>query len=155
MTTLNHAITGAVIAVAVKKPLLAVPLALISHYICDIIPHFGIHEHDHRLRNANRLFRVITGLSVLGMTLLLLFTPFLSYQGVSWLTVMACIIAANLPDIVWVPNFVRQVKWGQEKAMGAFNRFHQAIQWYEKPLGLSVEALWLFAGSFVLWSAIS
>jgi hypothetical protein len=155
MTTLNHAVTGAVIAVAVKKPLLAVPLALISHYICDVIPHFGIHEHDHALRNANRLFRVITALSVAGMFGLLIFTPFLRYQGVSWVTVMACIIAANVPDAVWIPNFIRQIKRGQEKAFGAFNRFHQAIQWYEKPLGLSVEALWLFAGSCVLWFATS
>lgn len=153
MTTLNHAVTGAVIAVAIKKPLLAIPLALISHYVCDIIPHFGIHEHDHALRNASRLFRVITSLSVVGMVTLLIFTPFLSYRGVSWVTVMACIIAANVPDAVWIPNFIRQVKRGQERAFGAFNRFHQAIQWYEKPLGLSVEALWLISGSCVLWFA--
>lgn len=153
MTTLNHAVTGAVIAVAVKKPMLAVPLALISHYVCDIIPHFGIHEHDHTLRNANRLFQVITAISIASVLLLLIFTPFLRYQGVSWITLMACIIAANLPDAVWIPNFIREVKRGQEKALGAFNRFHQTIQWYEKPLGLSVEAIWLLSGSCVLWFA--
>jgi hypothetical protein len=151
MTTLNHAVTGALIAVTVKTPELAIPLALVSHYVCDIIPHFGIHEHDHSKRNANALFRSITAISVAGTILTLVLSMYHSYRGVSWITVMACIIAAALPDIVWIPMFIREVRRKQQKAMGKFNRLHQAIQWYEKPLGLSVEAGWLLSASYVLW----
>ena len=32
---------GAVIAFTVKKPLLALPLAVLSHFVLDSIPHFG------------------------------------------------------------------------------------------------------------------
>jgi hypothetical protein len=150
MTTLNHAVTGAVIAVAIKAPALAIPLALLSHYVCDAIPHFGIHEHDHVKRNASLLFRAVTITSVAGMLLLLVLAPLRGYHDVSWVTVIACMVAAALPDIVWVPMYFRELKSKQEKPLGKFDRFHQVIQWYEKPLGLSVEAIWLFSASYIL-----
>ena len=42
MTGFNHGMTGAVIALTVKKPELAIPLSFLSHFAQDAIPHFGI-----------------------------------------------------------------------------------------------------------------
>lgn len=42
MIATNHALTGAAIAVVIKQPILAIPLAFVSHFICDAIPHFGV-----------------------------------------------------------------------------------------------------------------
>ncbi len=150
MTALNHAVTGAVIAVLVKKPALAIPLAVLSHYVCDAIPHFGIHEHDHAKRNASLLFRLISSLSAIGTLMSLAIVPYHRFQGVGWITLVACMLAAALPDVVWVPMYIREITSKQVKVMGKFNHFHQAIQWYEKPLGLSVEALWLFSAGHIL-----
>ena len=42
MTASNHAATGALVAVAVSQPYIAVPLALAAHFAMDGIPHFGL-----------------------------------------------------------------------------------------------------------------
>jgi hypothetical protein len=44
MTGFNHGMAGAVIALTVKQPVLAVPLAFLSHFATDMIPHFGLDE---------------------------------------------------------------------------------------------------------------
>ncbi|MFZ1324307.1 MAG: hypothetical protein WAQ57_04090 [Candidatus Saccharimonadales bacterium] len=41
MHTVNHAAAGAGIALAVRQPLLALPLALASHFVLDALPHYG------------------------------------------------------------------------------------------------------------------
>jgi hypothetical protein len=45
MTATNHAITGAIIAVVIDKPVIALPLALLSHFAQDALPHFGYAGH--------------------------------------------------------------------------------------------------------------
>ena len=42
MTATNHALTGATIATLVRQPYLAIPLAFLSHFFCDALPHFDI-----------------------------------------------------------------------------------------------------------------
>lgn len=41
MTATNHALTGAAIGLLVGEPLIAVPAAIASHFICDALPHYG------------------------------------------------------------------------------------------------------------------
>ncbi|HSX07058.1 MAG TPA: hypothetical protein VLG92_05055 [Candidatus Saccharimonadia bacterium] len=153
MTTLNHAATGAVIAICVKSPWLAVPISLVSHYVCDVIPHFGIYEHDHAKRDANWLFRLITGLSVAGTIGLFLLIPHHQYPGVSWLTIFVCMLAATLPDVVWVSLYIREAKSSRSLPLTKFDQLHQDIQWYEKPFGLSLEIAWLGLAGAILWFA--
>src|SRR5437868_12727087 len=42
MTATSHALVGTVIAAKVGDPLLAIPLALLSHLILDMIPHWDV-----------------------------------------------------------------------------------------------------------------
>ncbi len=44
MTATNHAVTGAIIGLTVANPVAAVVAALLSHFILDMIPHFGSDE---------------------------------------------------------------------------------------------------------------
>ena len=62
-----HILAGATIAVATKDPWLAVPGALISHYILDLVPHkeYAI-EHLHKLADRGQygwsmLFELLKG----------------------------------------------------------------------------------------------
>src|SRR5687767_11983718 len=51
MTGLNHVLTGSAIAIAIQQPLLVAPLAFLSHFILDSLPHFGGHpayEYGHK-----------------------------------------------------------------------------------------------------------
>jgi hypothetical protein len=41
MTISNHFATGALIAYAIKQPYLAFPLAFVSHFALDVLPHYG------------------------------------------------------------------------------------------------------------------
>lgn len=43
MIELPHAVVGAAIAVKVSNPALALPLALASHFVLDLIPHWNPH----------------------------------------------------------------------------------------------------------------
>lgn len=42
MLSISHAVTGAVIAVNVSNPILAIPLILLSHYLEDAIAHWDV-----------------------------------------------------------------------------------------------------------------
>jgi len=64
MTATNHALTGAAIGLLVGEPLIAVPAAIASHFICDALPHYGRVGPDSR-RLAARVFATICCLMLL------------------------------------------------------------------------------------------
>lgn len=154
MTAVNHVATGALIAVTIKVAVIAIPLSVLFHFICDIIPHFGIYEYDRVKRNSHWLFKLVSVLSAVGTITLLILVPLHTAPVVSWATVLLCMLAAILPDVSWLPMFIREVKTKVEKPMGKFNQIHQAIQWYEKPLGLVVEAFWSLSTISILFLAV-
>ena len=71
MTTTAHALTGAAIAVVIKKPKLAIPLAFLSHFACDALPHFGIGMNF----GSTNMFAwlIIDGLAAIGFAIFLLY----------------------------------------------------------------------------------
>ena len=153
MTATNHAMTGAVIALAVKQPTLAIPLAFVSHFVLDMIPHFGIYEDDVVRRNNSRLFRTVIGIDIPLMLVLLVIIPYLAAGKIAWGVVLASMAAAVLPDSVWVLRFIKEIKTKKWEPGGWYPRFHQAIQWFEKPVGLIVELIWL-SGMSVIFSRL-
>jgi len=154
MTAVNHVATGAIIAITIKVAAIAIPLSVISHYICDIIPHFGIYEHDHLKRNSHWLFKFVSIISAVGTIALLILVPYHTITVVGWVTVLACMLAAILPDASWLPMYISEIKTKAERPMGKFNKLHQAIQWYEKPRGLIVETCWSLGAIFILFFVI-
>ena len=153
MTSTNHAMTGAVIALAVKQPALAIPLAFASHFALDMIPHFGIYEDDVVRRNTNWLFRTVIGIDIPVMLVLLIIIPYLAAGKIAWGIVLASMIAAVSPDSIWALRFIREIKTKKWEPGGWYPRFHQAIQWFEKPVGLLVELIWL-SGMSVIFSRL-
>ena len=143
MTATNHALTGAVIALAVKNPALAIPLAFASHFATDALPHFGIHIKDVFKRNHSKQFRIvlITDLilaSLLGLSIL----TFLGSKT-SNLELAACMFAAVSPDLVWGIRFFKEIiRKAYKPPQEWFSKFHLWIQWSETPYGIIVELLW-------------
>jgi hypothetical protein len=62
MTATNHVITGAILVAAIKNPVVALPLALASHFVLDYLPHFG-DKTGLTKRTTNR-FKVMIGIDI-------------------------------------------------------------------------------------------
>src|SRR5260221_194871 len=96
MTGTNHGMTGAVIALLVKEPLIAVPLSYISHYVCDSIPHFGLGEGDELFDKKFNITLVSDFLVAVSMMVIL----GILFPAQRWL-IWACMAAAASPDLMW------------------------------------------------------
>lgn len=147
MTSTNHALTGAVIALAVKQPALAIPLAFGSHFIVDMIPHYnpngvkGFNKLGRKFKH--RSFWWVFGIDMSLFGLLLITLPFLLITTVTSLTIFLSMLAAASPDFVDGYHFL--VGHFRKKTFKPnwFDKFCIAIQHYEKPPGMIVEVGWM------------
>lgn len=140
MTTTSHALTGAMIATVVKRPYLAIPLAFLSHFVCDALPHFGLHM----LFGSSTMFAwlVVDGLALLG------FSYFFYRKKVKNLPLLAVSgFAAMSPDLAWL-YYGLQGSLHNAEAMGPLSRLHSNIQWFEHPVGILIELAW---ASLMVW----
>lgn len=136
MTVTNHAAAGAIIGLGIDKPLLAIPLALLSHFVMDALPHFGYPGHrgfGEALKHRLTYFYLY--LDSAGLAFLL---SIIADQ--SWLVYTTTFIAV-LPDIWWVILFFGFESQYKKIRVGRFSGFHSSIQWYERPWGLLIEIL--------------
>lgn len=138
--------TGAVIALAVKQPALAIPLAFLSHFVCDLIPHFGLDEKE----IFGKRFNIILISDFLFAVLLMIVLAIL-FPDQMWL-IWACMIAAASPDLMWAYHrlYIERLQ-KRRPSLGDIANFHHKIQWSQTLPGAYVEALWfLLIGSYIL-----
>jgi hypothetical protein len=132
MTVFNHTLTASAIAVTVVNPWLAVPLGFLSHFVLDMLPHFGGHPD---FTPGKRKFRIwlssdIT-LSILAYAAVLAIWPELAF--VISLTVAAAVVR----DAHWYfPHYM------DKRPLPRFLRFHKNIQLHEKPHGYVYEGIY-------------
>lgn len=138
MTATNHAVTGAVIGLTVVNPWLAVPAAVASHLVCDAIPHYG-----GSVSLNSKKFKVYL---IIDASLCIALVGFLFlYAGPAWLLAAVCAFAATSPDLIWIRKF-RVTNEGKSFRPSLVEKFLGKIQWFERPSGALVEAVWLVAG---------
>lgn len=108
MFELTHALTGGVIAYKIGNPALSLPLALASHFIIDLIPHWNPHlsEEKKKLGHIKRSTLLIIFLdSFLGLILgLLLASKKLPDTGGAMLVITGCFLGV-LPDLIEAPYY--------------------------------------------------
>jgi hypothetical protein len=75
MTATNHMLAGAVVAVGLQHPLLIAPIAVLSHFVLDGLPHFGVHRHDHAKRNRHPLFQYMLAVDIALAVAMVLLLP--------------------------------------------------------------------------------
>ena len=131
MTAIDHAITGAIIASYIHEPAIALPLALASHFVVDSVPHLSFNSH------TSHLFTKVLTLDMYLCTLFLL--AIIIFQPAYWLLIIGCALLAMSPDIMWLPQYVRQLKRQPNRPFNLIMRFHQKIQWGEFSRGYLVE----------------
>jgi hypothetical protein len=137
MLFVNHALTGALLGLAIDDPLVLAPTALASHFVLDALPHFGYTK----LEVVHPRW-VATGIAdgvvaIAAVIALCLVRP----QRVGHMVLGAT--AAVLPDLFYIPEVL--FGWHLDKW---WRRLHDRIQWFEHPSGLVVDAVWLVV---VVW----
>lgn len=145
MTGSNHVVTGAFIAALVPVTWVAIPLAFVSHFVLDALPHYG----DTNKRSwLNRHFKYVLATDALMMTLFLLALVLL--QPLHWVLILVSALVAVSPDVLWVPYYLADLK-GVERPESPTAKLFKRIQWAERPWGIYVEAAWLvtFTGLFI------
>lgn len=139
MTGFSHSTTGIAIALAVHNPALALPLALVSHFVLDAVPHYG----DNTLDGTNRAFRRFILLdTVFGFGIAILMFIILPEHR---LLIALCAAMATVPDLMWLPNHIRQTKNLPSKPHNTVMRWHQRIQFEHTVWGIVAEGIWLVA----------
>lgn len=151
MTITNHLLAGSIIGLVVTNPALAMPIAFMSHFAMDALPHFGYAGRkgysevlQHRRSYIVGWFTVITSAIVIA---------FLAWNGL-WLALIAGIIAA-IPDAFGVYNWLAYEKHGKQ-ATGWLRilhvEFHRRIQWCERPWGIYIEVVTTTLLGYALWA---
>jgi hypothetical protein len=136
MTATNHALTGSLIGLMVGSPWLAIPLAILSHFLLDAIPHFDVSHKGHNSR-ALTLYLIFDALFVL-----ILLGCLVTLQPAAWVAAVCGAVAATLPDLMWLPNYFRAHKGKELAEHRHIVLFHKNIQWFERPIGFVVEIAW-------------
>ncbi len=136
MTATNHVVTGVLVASVLHNPVIALPAALISHFVIDALPHYG----DALMGYSSFKFKLILGtdMYVAAMCLGLIY---LLHPDHMWVLIFGGILAAG-PDLMWLPDFINELTHKPAPVYGPIRRFHARIQWYQKPKGILVEAVW-------------
>lgn len=151
MTAPNHALTGALIGLSIGNPLLALPLAFVSHFVCDTIPHYDQAESAAVGRIDSKRFifeQLVTGAILCFLLVVLLAAT----RPQHWLLAAVCAFLATSPDLFWIPRFLHVKRTGKDVPLrNWFLRFHNGIQWLTGPKLIWLEAVWFAVfGALVL-----
>jgi len=98
MTASAHALVGASLAAKIVNPTIGLPLALVSHSLLDLIPHWDFGT-NHQQKSKTRLFLEASFDVLLGVFLVWL----LFRNLVSPVYLWSMVVAAQLPD--WIDTF--------------------------------------------------
>jgi len=147
VTASNHVVTGALLATNFHNPAVALPLAIVTHFVLDALPHFGKEPHTTKKYMVILCSDIIVASSFLGFLIVT--------QPNNWLLMIACAVMCAAPDLMWFPRFWKEIHGKvSHKPMDMITRFHKKIQWGERPWGIYIELLWFFGIVFLLSSHI-
>lgn len=134
MTATNHVLTGALLGFAIQQPIIAIPLAVASHFVLDALPHYG------NKNLASRRFKLILGADMLCAGLVLIVLMLL--QPAYWQLAVVCGIAGASPDLMWLPGWLRLIYSVPKRKLNGIMLFHKNIQWAERAAHYPLEVLW-------------
>lgn len=145
MTATNHALTGAIIGLSIANPVIAMPAALLSHFVLDSIPHYGSEDSDKAIKTkAFRDYLIIEAL--LCFTLVVIIA---TRQPYHWQYGCLGAFLGASPDFLWIRRFIT-VRRGKNWISKGFDKFAADIQWFAKPIGAVVEIAWLIGAIIIL-----
>ncbi len=145
MIGINHALTGALVAVSINKPAIALPAALLSHFAIDMIPHW-----NYKVPGGPKLRQTVIGFDMIASTGILVLLGLV--LDVNFWVFTAGGVLGMLPDIMWLPYIISGKPAPRDKntPLHILRRFHLNIQWSETSRGLFIELAWLILMSVIV-----
>lgn len=132
MTATGHALVGALIAGKVGDPVLTAALAFLSHFPCDILPHWDVGMHHVKKKSQTIFYEAVADVLVSYAASFLLFWYILGQRDLILLAV--AVFAAHLPDWISFPYFLWKIKFFPFVAMHHVQeRMHHTL---DKPWGI-------------------
>jgi hypothetical protein len=123
-----HVAAGAAISYFVPNPAIAIPLALLSHFVLDGIPHWNPHLNT-ELKNSGKISKNSLTIVIVDSALALTLGGFLAIirfpNSVDVFSTLACSFAAVLPDVIEAPYFFLNIK---NRAVEKWTKFQKNIQ---------------------------
>jgi hypothetical protein len=144
MTGLNHALTGALVAATINRPVIALPAALLSHFVVDAVPHWNYELKPHIARRQLVMF------ADLALSLALLLVLAATVDANPYLVIAGGLLGI-LPDTMWLRYFITgrpSIHGSPKRLINRIRQFHFWIQWSETSKGFFVELLWF---PLMLW----
>lgn len=148
MNTLNHSATGASIAITLGNPAVALPLAFVSHFVLDALPHYGYPNNGGYVEALKHKKYILfsMGYETLGFLILIILL-----LGQSWLVWIAALVALS-PDLKWPYRYWFFERKGQDPPEAdVVTKFHQWVQWCERPWGIIAEIAFSVIILMTLW----
>lgn len=137
MLTISHALIGASIATRIANPIISLPIAIVIHFICDLIPHWDVGV-DRRARSTKETF-VLAAIDVI-LAIILMFAFFSSKVPTTYL--LSMFFASTLPDWLEAPYLFLNWNFFPFESIYRFqSKLQQKLQ---LPLGLITQALVVF-----------
>jgi hypothetical protein len=136
-----------VIGLIVVNPWLALPLALVSHFAMDALPHYGDRYNPPAAFRRLKLMLPFDMLLAFMVLVLIILT-----HPDHWPVAVAGGVLAASPDLGSIPLFVRYLRSGKiRRSTTWFHRFHTCLQWGERLWGAWIELSWFAVfGSLLL-----
>lgn len=145
MRAINHALTGAVIGIVSANALVAIPASFASHFVLDVIPHHNTKGGD----MTSTKFAVI--LTIDGLLCVALAIVLAIWRPAHWPLAIVGAFLAMSPDFMWVPKYLRAKRHLPAVAPRGIAKFHADIQWFQRPIGGSVELAWFMTAVWTLY----
>lgn len=117
----------------VPQPYLALPLAVMSHFAMDALPHYGHGGNGYSEAFKYRLTAAMESVNLVGIPLFM----YILWDE-SWLVWLAALLAVS-PDFMWVYRYFWYERHGELPSAGPITHFHKTIQWCERRWGIYVE----------------
>ncbi len=130
MTATAHALIGASLATRIVNPLIGIPIAIASHILADLIPHWDAGT-NHKKKTGNRLkleaaFDVLLGFALvlllfrvqIAQNPIYMFSMVISAQLPDWLSAPVWTLGLKIPPFSWVDYISHktqtrmQLPWG-------------------------------------------
>jgi hypothetical protein len=147
MTATNHGLVGMLIGAYLPLPV-AIPLAFVSHFVLDIIPHFGIPRNKRNNSKGLKIFMHIDASLAFALGVIAVYTG-------KWDMFITGLVAYS-PDFVWFITYWKNGGKLNVTTNSKFSKFHKDIQKFERPWGAIVElALFAFAAPITLRLLVS
>lgn len=145
-----HVVIGAAIATKVGNPLLAIPLAFLSHFVLEKVPHWNPHLNTEK-RKFGRPTSVSTMIIVGDVLLSLGLGGFIASRALPdsymALTILASCFASVLPDVIEAPYFFLNMK--TKFITDTWIPFQKSLQNDAAPLlGLTTQVITVILGLF-------